>query len=127
MAEFQVLFHNPDSLSDRDLSAVKNKIRLHKLTMLATGAGAAGAGFLLTKKPSYLAGLFIIGYAAGNPVGKLLNNMRWSLQQPLDSEIATAFETRYMNKSLNLCGYGNNSVTAAGNIQENNARYKKPY
>ena len=128
MAELQVLFHNPESLDDADLKAVRNRIRLHKLVQLGAGAGVLGLAFRLTKNPYMLAPAFEIGYGLGNPLAKLVNNsLPWALSQDKDVEIMRAFESRYIYRTQNATGYGNNALNAASHTTEPNARYKKPY
>ena len=130
MAELQVLFHNPESLSDNDLSSIRNKIRIHKTLQYGTGAAAVLIGMRYTKTQAVpmLGAFFLTGYFAGNTIAKMINvSTPWALSQDHDTDIMKAFEQRYANKSLNLAGYGNNSLLAANNISNASARYKKPY
>merc|ERR1739841_238578 len=96
--------------------------------MYGTGAAAAVVGFRFTRNYYALAPIFFAGYVVGNGIGmSVVNAMPWSLSQPRDDEILRAFEQRYLNRSTNMAGYGNNALTAADHTHIKQAEYKKPY
>ena len=47
MADLQTLFHNPESLTDRDLSSIKNHMRLQRMFPLISTFGFGASMFLL--------------------------------------------------------------------------------
>ena len=74
------------------------------------------------------AGFFLFGYALGGMYSyKLASGSTKGYDADMDSDILNAFETRYVQKSLNACGYGNNALNMASHTKEPSARYKKPY
>ena len=138
MADLQALFHNPEVFSDADLSKVKNRIRMQKLTPYVTAGAFGGAYFLLNQsvfKRAFsqvrLAQFAVLGYVFGGAYSYKVSRVRVSsysemAQTTMDQDILTAFETRYAHTSLNAAGYGNNALTAVAHSHEITGR-KKPY
>ena len=128
MAELQVLFHNPESLTDDDLSSIRNKVRIHHAVQFGTGLGGFFVAIQYTRRNVYLAPSFLASYFVGDHVARLVNNSTpWSLSQEHDPVIMNAFETKFLRNTQNASGYGNNSLNAANHNNMPNARYKKPY
>ena len=127
MAEFQTLFHNPESLNDADLADVKRKIQMQRITPWVWAGAFTFATFTRVKALSIpkLAPAFALGYFAGGVMSYHLFNGKPSNCE--DKEILNAFESRYAEKSLNACGYGNNALNMASHTKEKNVRYKRPY
>ena len=45
----------------------------------------------------------------------------------MDTDIIQAFENKYLTRSLNAAGYGNNALTMKDHTKESNMLYRKPY
>ena len=128
MSEIEVLFHNPESLSDRDLSSVRTKMRMYKLIQLSGLGAGIGLGLMRSRKPIIVAPLAIAGGLVGNALGRIyITNTPWVLSESQDKPITNAFINRYLVRSYNMCGYGDSSLTAAEHTSRPNASYKKPY
>ena len=135
MADLQTLFHNPESLSDKDLKAIKTKIFSQRLTPFIFGSSFLGLQWfyqsnILRKKYCNItgAGVFLFGYALGGMYSyKMASGSLKGYDADMDSDILNAFEHRYVQKSLNAAGYGNNALNMASHTKEASARYKKPY
>ena len=113
MSEISVLFHNPESLDDSDLSVVRRRIRTHKTIMFGSGLAALGLTYQYTRNQWLCAPAFLVGYFAGNPVAKYVDYTRpWGLSQERDSEIARAFDQKYLTRAFFTQGFGNNSLNA---------------
>jgi len=48
-------------------------------------------------------------------------------QVNFDKDIIGAFETKYVERSLNMAGYGNNALNMGSHTKDSNPIYKKPY
>ena len=103
MTEMQVLFHNPESLSDADLRAVRQKLRFHNFMQLGMGGVATLGAMRFTRCNMTLAGVFVGSYIASDFLARCFNNtLPWALSEPRDQQIIRAFDQRYVNKTLNL-------------------------
>ena len=123
-----MLFHNPESLDDGELKAVRRKINMAKLPQLAGLGLGAYLGIMRAGYTRYAIKYGVIGLAGGFYLSQQCMRMfPSSLNEPADRDILNAFEQRYVNTSLNASGYGNNSLNAASHTKDSMAYYKKPY
>ena len=140
MADLQTLFHNPESLSDRDLSSIKNHMRLQRMFPLVTAAGFGASMFLLDTRVFRKSHCFMrvgllstVGFFWGLERATSLFNNRAPkgfsevASDNFDAEIMGAFEDRYVARSLNAAGYGNNALNLASHTKDQTASYRKPY
>ena len=129
MAELQTLFHNPESLSDSDLSSIRGKLWMQGWMPWFMGTGAGAVGFLTSNRCWMRASLFFgVGLTLGASVAYRMGSSSPSgYDAEMDKEILEAFEQRYVQRSLNACGYGNNALNLAQNTHNPNPRYKKLY
>ena len=58
---------------------------------------------------------------------KTLNKYSEIAQENFDTEILEAFEAKYVQRSLNAAGNGNNALNMGTHTKESKATYKKPY
>ena len=132
MADVSMLFHNPESFSDSELTSMRNTIRMQRITpWLFTGALGA-AGFLFNKglpcwrqrlvmtAPFAVAG-FVLGSTMSYKIGS------GSLKANDNREILQAFETQYAQKCLNAAGYGSNALNLATHLKVDSGHYTKVY
>ena len=139
MADLQVLFHNPEALSDRDLKSMKMRMRLQRLFPYCTAGAFGGAMFFLDtsifrRSMCYMriGALAFTGFIVGatysyNVNLKSLSGYSEEAQENFDPEILNAFENKYVQRSLNAAGYGNNALNLASHTKEISAFSKKPY
>ena len=139
MADLKTLFHNPESLSDTDLRTINRKLSNQRMLPYLTGAMFSGLSAVLTFKSNpnpfkdilrsvrILAPAFIFGFAFGGYLSFKVSNKTSHYNADMDPEILEAFEAKYVERSLNACGYGNNALTAANDTKVQKASYKKPY
>ena len=77
--------------------------------------------------------LSVVGYFWGAAYSYNINNKtklhKYSeeAQENFDKDILGAFEHKYVERSLNAAGYGNNALNLGAHTKEGNAQYKKPY
>ena len=137
MADLQVLFHNPQAMTDSDLSTVKGSIRMQRWAPLLLAGSFGGAMFMLNQKcarviPKTAAGA-LAGYAVGGYLAYTMLVRRSygmyseSAQASMDTDILKAFEQRYVDLSLNACGFGNSAVNTQQQTKNRDARIRKPY
>ena len=140
MADFQTLFHNPDCLSDSDLSKIYWKMKVQSyFPYLTAGLGGAACVYadtvLFKRSMCYMRigamsfGGFMLGavYSYQIMTRKSFTGYSEGAQVNMDSDIMSAFENKYIQRSLNAAGYGSNALNMASHTKEQNARYKKPY
>ena len=137
MADLQALFHNPESFTDADLSTVKTTLRMQRLFPWAFAGGLGGAAYMMSLGHKQIYARTAVGAVAGLALGgylayTMLPRSQYHMysdqaRDTMDKDIITAFEQRYVDLSLNACGYGNNALTHAQNGQYADARIKKPY
>ena len=140
MSDFQAFFHNPSAFSDADLRKLRMKIRGQRLTPVVGAASGFGAMWyidtaLLKRGTSNmrltaaaLAG-FVIGGRFSYTLFSRTNPLKYSsdAQDQMDSVILNAFTEKYIYKSLNAAGYGNNALSLASHTTEHMHQYNKPY
>ena len=77
--------------------------------------------------------LSTVGYFWGASYSYNINNKtklhKYSeaAQENFDEDILGAFEQKYVQRSLNAAGYGNNALNMGAHTKDGNAQYKKPY
>ena len=77
--------------------------------------------------------LATVGYFWGASYSYNINNKtklhKYSeaAQENFDEDILGAFEQKYVQRSLNAAGYGNNALNMGAHTKDGNAQYKKPY
>ena len=120
-------------LSDSDVKKVHWKIRQIKF-MPYFFAGLGGAA-MFALDTQYLKravcfkriGVFAAaGYVYGLNNGYSFAGVRKGNFES-DPDIIKAFESKYVNFSLNAAGYGNNALNMSSHTKEAMAAYKKPY
>ena len=128
--DLKVLFHNPEELSEEELSQIIQRLNLQRsLPWTAAFFGGFGAYFLdaAVLRRSH----DVKRVAAGAVVGFLLgaysayNVSGSSLARPLDQDIINAFDRKYMTNALNATGFGSNYVSIRDYSNTNS--FKKPY
>ena len=139
MADLQILFHNPEALSDRDLKQMRMRMRLQRIFPYCSAGAFGGAMYFLDTSilrrsmcfmriGALAAGGFLCGATYSYRVNmKSLSSYSGEAQENFDSDIVGAFENKYVQRSLNAAGYGNNALTLASHSKELSAIYKKPY
>ena len=128
MSELEVLFHNPDSLDDRELRSVRNKMRMYKFINFAGLGAGVSLGLAFTRQRWALLPFGFAGAVVGNVFAKqYLASAPWALSQPNDKVILDAFTKRYILKTYNMALYTDNSLTAAQHTSVKKAQYQKPY
>ena len=137
MADLQVLFHNPESMTDSDLSTVKSTLRMQRSAPLLFAGAFGGAMYALNSKcprviqktaVGALAGYALGGYLAYTTLVRRSYGMySESAQASMDKDILQAFEQRYVDLSLNAVGYGNSALTTEEQATNVDARIRKPY
>ena len=72
---------------------------------------------------------FFWGASYSYNVNNKLNLSKYSevAQENFDKDILGAFEHKYVQRSLNIAGYGNNALNMGAHMKDSNAQYKKPY
>ena len=140
MADFQTLFHNPECLSDSDLSKIYWKMKVQSYFPYVT-AGLGGAAMfyadsvVFKRSMCYMRiaalsfGGFMLGafYSYGLMTNKSPSGYSEAAQVNFDSDIMKAFEQKYTERSLNAAGYGSNALNIGSHSKESSAMFKKPY
>ena len=129
--DLKVLFHNPESLSDEELSHMRQKIALQR-TMPYLGAFFGGFAtyalqtVVLKRMRAHWIGVgtgALVGFALG---GYSAYQVKTTLTRVYsDSEIISAFDRRYMNTVLNTTGFGSNYISVKDYSETQS--FKKPY
>ena len=127
MADLRTLFHNPESLSDSELRSIKRQMQFTRVPQPVGLAIGAAIGFQRTKSLYRAAPFAVVGLIGGSMISNFIPGKFSSLSQPVDEEIMAAFEQKYVDRSLNASGYGNNALNAASHTKDPSAEYKKPY
>ena len=137
MADLQVLFHNPESMTDSDLSSVKSTLRMQRYAPWLFAGSFGGALYLLNPKSPRVIQKTAVGALAGYAFGGYLayttlvrrnySGYSESAQASMDKDILQAFEQRYVDLSLNAVGYGSSALTVADQVTNKDARLRKPY
>ena len=140
MADLQTLFHNPEVLTDRDLGQIKSHMRLQRIFPYASTAAFGGFMYFMDtavfrKSVCFkrLGLMSAVGFFWGASYSHLINNKTKThkfseiAQENFDKDIIGAFEHKYVERSLNAAGYGNNALNVGSHSKESNAQYKKPY
>ena len=135
MTDLKTLFHDPDSLTDEELKALRSKLRWQMATPYISAAFTGAfyhvcshqffySGVLPLRRQlppvvlASFAGFMFGGYAASHMGRSVLN-------RPVDRDILIAFEERYMKNSLNVAGYNNNYISSHSSAD--NTEFEKPY
>ena len=140
MADFQTLFHNPESLTDGDLKKIFWKMKMQSYFPYLT-AGLGGAAMFYADTAIFKRSMCFMrigvmslgGFMLGGTLSySLMSNKspsRYSesAETNFDPEIISAFENKYVERSLNAAGYGSNALNMGSHTKEQNAMYKKPY
>ena len=76
--------------------------------------------------------LSAVGFLWGASWAYSVNNKKLTkysevAQENFDKEIMGAFEKKYVERSLNAAGYGNNALNMGSHTTGINPSYKKPY
>ena len=119
MSDYMALFHNPESFEDSDLSSMRNKIRMHKLYVLASVIGFAAIPTLRGKQcipctafHGFL-GLLFGSWTVNNVMGNgNVNAAKYSQGVQDTIDLLPKFNTRWVHFTLNTTGYGNNALSA---------------
>jgi hypothetical protein len=127
--DLKQLFHNPDSLTDSELSKLRSKIRQQSWMPYFTGVFS---GVFLGVIDNQLLGKSLCGkrILAGAAVGYLIgangaNAYNTVLNRSFDREIVNAFDLRFIRHSLNVAGLTSSHTSLAHN--EDNHDFSKPY
>ena len=75
-----------------------------------------------------LAGFFFGAHYASY-IGNNVNLKKFSheAQEQMDKDIVAAFESKYVERSLNASGYGNNALNVGAHTENTKPTYRKPY
>ena len=114
------LFHNPEAFDDRDLSSMRNKIRMHKLYVFASVAGFAMIPTLRGQAQCHMrnAGFAGLGLLFGNmTVNNVMGNNRvnaskYSRDVEDTIDLLPKFNMKWIELTFNATGYGNNALSA---------------
>ena len=139
MSDQSLLFHNPETLSDGDLSIVKGRMRVQRymgwmsagilgFSMFAYDLGIRRASFCwLRVALATVAGFGLTGLASH----KITWTKKRLFSQPavdqMDDELLCSMDKKFAEKAMNASGYGNNSLRAAIHMTHSNIHSRKPY
>ena len=130
MTDLKRLFHDPDSLEDHELLAVRSKLKW-QMRMPYVSAAFSGALFHVWSNQMFRTGFIPIRVGGAAFAGFMLGGFASSqmnrsvLSAPVDKDIMHAFETRYLNHSLNVSGFNNNYISENSNAD--NSVMRRPY
>ena len=137
MTDLQALFHNPNSFEDKDLAKVKSTLTSQRYTVNMFMVGGAGAMYWLKPTHKYVIPRVALGWFVGMAVGGYLaykqipsdtpSRFSKSAQSSMDKQILSAFEKRYVDLSLNACGFGNNGLSIQQDGRHTPFQLQKPY
>ena len=74
-----------------------------------------------------MSAFFLVGFTLGAVGSYRVSSGGSGYDAEMDREILDAFEHKYVQRSLNAAGYGNNALNMASHTKEPSSRYKKPY
>ena len=131
--DLKVLFHNPEQLSDEELTNLRVKLEYQRSMPWVTAFFGGFSVYVLERgimrchraTNAYVAAAALAGFWLGNSSSQghtLLSN---GLERAHDRDIVNAFDRKYMNTVLNATGFGNNHINIAD--YSDSPAYKKPY
>ena len=114
--DLKVLFHNPESLSDEELVAVRDKVAKQYLVPKLTGVIGGFAVYALEAailRRAWCRRRVAAGAFAGYLIGGFSVNQFVNTIPRLEAErdILKAFDKRYTSTVLNTTGFGSNYVS----------------
>ena len=129
--DLKALFHNPEDLSEADLSHLRDKIRMQRSMPWVSSIFFGYGVFLLDRaiiKRSHDIKRIALGAFLGFALGAYGSyHVQTSLPsgRKFDHEIMNAFDRRYMTTVLNATGFGSNYVSPKD--YSDSTAFKKPY
>jgi hypothetical protein len=126
----KTLFHNPESLTDDDLAAIRSKLWYQRRS---AQAGALGGGFFMyvmqmavLKRVSPSIGQICFASFAGYLIAANgVNSSVSMIQSKLDRDITHAFDQRQLRGALAVSGLLTHHTSYANS--EDNNDFSKPY
>ena len=127
--DLKVLFHNPETLTDRELQHLRTKLRIQRSLPYYCGFFGAFAANVIevnvlkrSRNWAIIAGAGLASFAIGGYGAYRVQNV---LPRNFDMDIMAAHDKRYANRVLNATGFGTNYVSIH-NLQEDTIG-RKPY
>ena len=114
--DLKVLFHNPESLSDEELVAIREKVAKQHFVPKITAVVGGFAVFALEAavlRRAWCKKRVAAGALAGYLIGGFTANQFVNTVPRLEAErdIVQAFDKRYTSTVLNTTGFGSNYVS----------------
>ncbi len=139
MSDQSLLFHNPEVLSDSDLSILKSRMRVQRYmgwmtagilgsSMLAYDLGIRRAGFCWIRVAvAAVAGFGLTGLASHRITFTNKRLFSQAAVDQMDEELLVSMDKKFAEKAMNASGYGNNALRAATHMTHSNMYATKPY